>query len=221
VWLSAGGSWKVRASGGSAFRAPTVGELYFPFGANPNLEPERSVSWEVGLESYLVAGGHGEISIFWNDLKDLIVFEFVTGTNENVGRARTRGVELGWRQEVLPNLAVDATYTYLDAENRVTGEPLIRRPRHRGALGLLYRPHPPLELAARGLFVGRRPDLDPLSFGPTEDPSYFRLDFFLRWDFGAIAPYARLENALDRQYDEAAGFPAPVRRVVGGLDVRF
>lgn len=221
VWLSKDSGWKVRASGGSAFRAPTVGELYYPFGANPNLQPERSVSWEVGAESYVVAGGRGEISLFWNDLDDLIVFDFATGTNENVGRARTRGIEVGWQQQITPNLAVDATYTYLDAQNLVTGAPLNRRPHNKGALGIQVRPLPPLEVAARGLFVGSRPDVDPLTFGPTEDPAYFRLDFFVEWDFGAIALYARLNNALNHQYDEASGFPAPGRLGTGGLAVRF
>ena len=48
AWLSRGSLWKVRVSGGTAFRAPSVGELYYPFVGNPDLKPERSVSWEVG-----------------------------------------------------------------------------------------------------------------------------------------------------------------------------
>ena len=71
-----------------------------------------------------------EVSLFWNDLTNLIVYDFNRQLNLNVGKARTRGVELGWRQTILPSLAVDANYTYLDADNLVTDEPLLRRPRH-------------------------------------------------------------------------------------------
>ena len=220
-WLSADSLWKVRAAGGSAFRAPTVGELYYPFGANPDLQPERSVSFEVGVERY-IGSGRAELSLFWNDLKDLIVYDFALQQNLNIGKARTRGVEVSWRQAVLPALAIDATYTYLDAENRVTGTALIRRPRHRASLGLEWRALPGLDVSPRVLYVGRRPDSDPLTGAAVEDPSYVRFDLTARWQATAyLAPYVRLTNAFDREYDEAAGYPSPGRLVAGGLDVRF
>lgn len=220
-WLSPDSLWKLRASGGSAFRAPTVGELYYPFGANPGLKPERSVSWELGAERY-VGGGAAEISLFWNDLEDLIVYDFATSTNLNIGRARTRGVELGWRQEIVPALSADATYTYLDAENLVTGAPLIRRPRNRAAVGLDWSPVSGFDLMPRVLYVGPRPDNDPRTGAPVVDPSFVRVDFAARWQVTRnVAPYLRLVNLLDHQYDEAAGYPAAGRLVSGGVDVRF
>ncbi len=221
AWLSRGSLWKVRASGGSAFRAPTVGELYYPFAGNPDLKPERSVSWEAGVERYVV-GGRAEVSLFWNDLRDLIVYDFAQSKNLNVGRARTRGIEVGWRQEVLAELSADATYTYLDARNRVSDAALARRPRHRAALGLDWRPLPGLDILPRILFVGHRPDGDPLTGHSVEDPSYARFDLAAHWQATPVlAPYVRLTNSLDREYDEAAGYPAAGRLVAGGLEVKF
>src|SRR5262249_46853241 len=202
------------------FRAPTVGELYYPFSGNPNLKPERSVSYEVGAERYL-GDGRAEISLFWNDLTDLIVYDFNQQLNLNIGKARTRGVELGWRQSVLPNLAVDASYTYLDAENRVTGEQLIRRPHHAAGLGVSWRPVPAIEVYPRLLFVGARPDVSEV-VGPVTDPSRLTMDFTGRWQATEIlAPYVRLTNAFNHAYDEAAGYPNPGRLGAGGVDVRF
>jgi vitamin B12 transporter len=221
AWLSPGSLWKVRASGGSAFRAPTVGELYYPFAGNPDLKPERSVSWELGVERY-AGGGRAEMSLFWNELRDLIVYDFAQSKNLNVGRARTRGVEVGWRQEVLADLSADATYTYLDARNRVSDAALARRPRHRAALGLDWRPLTGLDILPRILFVGHRPDGDPLTGRPVEDPSYARFDLAARWQATPVlAPYVRLTNTFDREYDEAAGYPAAGRLVAGGLEVKF
>ena len=221
AWLSPGSLWKVRFSGGGAFRAPTVGELYYPFVGNPTLKPERSVSWELGAERY-VGAGRVEVSLFWNDLRNLIVFDFAQSRNFNVGRARTRGVEAGWRLPVASGLSADATYTYLDAENRVTGTGLIRRPRHRASLGLDWTPLTGLDILPRLSFVGRRPDGDPLTGSAIEDPSYVRFDFSARWQATPLlAPYMRLTNAFDREYDEAAGFPAAGRLVAGGLEVKF
>jgi vitamin B12 transporter len=220
AWLSGDALWKVRASGGSAFRAPTVGELYYPFSGNPNLKPERSASYELGVERYL-PGGRIEASLFWNDFRDLIVFDFESSLNLNVGRARTRGVEIAVRQDLRRALSVDAGYTYLDAQDRGTGLALIRRPRHRAFLGASWQPLDRLSLAPRATFVGSRPDNDALTGKRVESPSFLRLDLFARYALGRVAPYARVENLADRRYAEVNGYPAPRRRFAAGIEARF
>ena len=192
-----------------------------PFSGNPDLKAEHSVSYEVGAERY-VGDGRLEVSLFWNDLKDLIVYDFATSRNYNVGSARTRGIEVGWRQAIAAGLSADATYTYLDADNLVTGASLARRPRHRASLGLDWQPVPGLDLVPRVLYVGDRADNDPLTGAPVQDPSYVRVDFTARWQVRpSLAPYLRFVNLLDRRYDEVAGYPAAGMLVAGGLDVRF
>lgn len=220
AWLSPNALWKVRASGGNAFRAPTVGELYFPFSGNPNLKPERSTSYEVGAERYL-PGGRIEASLFWNDFRDLIVYDFQSSLNLNVGRARTRGIEIAVRQDLRRALSVDAGYTYLDAVDRGTGLALIRRPRHRAFLGASWQPVDGLSLAPRATFVGNRPDSDALTGKRVESPSFLRLDLFARYSMGPVAPYARVENLADRRYAEVDGYPAPRRRFAAGIEARF
>jgi vitamin B12 transporter len=219
-WLSADARWKVRASGGSAFRAPTVGELYYLFSGNPDLKPERSTSYELGVERYLT-GGRIEASLFWNDFRDLIVFDFVSSLNLNVGRARTRGVEVALRQDLARTLSVDAGYRYLDAFDRGTGLTLIRRPRHRAYLGASWQPLGRLSLAPRVTLVGSRPDSDALTGQRVESPSFLRLDLFARYALGSVAPYARVENLADRRYEEVNGYPAPRRRFAAGIEARF
>jgi vitamin B12 transporter len=221
AWLSADQRWKVRAAAGSGFRAPTVGELYYPFFGNPDLQPERSVSWEAGAEAYVGRGGRVELTYFWNDLKDLIDYDFAASRNENIGNARTQGVEVGWRQQILAPLAIQATYTYLDAVNRADDTPLLRRPRNRASVTVVWQPLAPLSIEARALYVGSRPDADPLTFADVVDPAYFRLDFFASWRLGSLAPYVRINNATDASYDEAAGYPAAGIRASGGVGVKF
>ncbi len=221
AWLSKDRRWKLRAAGGSAFRAPTVGELYFPYYGNPELKPERSVSWEAGAEAYLGRVGRVEVTYFWNDLKDLIVYDFASSRTENIGSARTQGVEVGYRQQILPPLAIAATYTYLDAVDRTNDTPLIRRPRNSASLTVLWQPLRPLSVEVRGLYVGSRPDSDPVAFVPVTDPAYFRLDLFASWSLGQVAPYLRINNLTDASYDEAAGYPAAGIRAGGGVGVKF
>ncbi|HEY6066236.1 MAG TPA: TonB-dependent receptor, partial [Thermoanaerobaculia bacterium] len=220
AWVDPNARWKLRFSGGTAFRAPSVGELFYPFGGNPDLRPERVTSWEAGVERYF-AGGRVEVAFFWNELRNLIVYDFLSNLNENVGRARTRGVEVVWRQRITPAMEVDAGYTWLDAEDRVTGEDLLRRPRHRAFLSGSWRPMPRLTLSPRAVLVGRRLDADPVTGRHEEVPSYLRMDLFARFDLGRFAPFARLENVTDRRYQEVDGYPAPRRRWAAGVEVRF
>jgi vitamin B12 transporter len=219
TWRRSG--WKLRGSAGTAFRAPSVGELYYPFSGNPDLDPERSVSFDVGVERDL-GRGRAEVSVFWNEYRDLIVYDFARFTNFNVGRARTRGVELGWRQAVGPNTAIDAGYTYLDTEDLETGLSLIRRPEHAGFIGVTWRPIARLELVPRVVFVGERGDADALdTTRRVENPAYWRLDLQARFTAGALAPFLRGQNLTDEDYAEADGFPAAGRRLSGGVEVRF
>ncbi len=220
-WLSGDKLWKVRASGGTGFRAPSIGELYYPFSGNPDLKPERSVSAEVGAERYF-DGGRAEVSVFWNDLNDLIVYDFAAFQNYNIGNARTYGVELGWQQTLLPQFAVNATYMYLKTEDLATGDPLLRRPENTATLGFSWMPVPAVDVSPRLLFVGPRADADPRTGDPVEDPSYLRVDLVARWQATRyLAPYLRMVNLTNHAYEEAAGYPAAGRLVAGGLDVKF
>lgn len=219
-WLSKDARWKLRASAGEAFRAPSVGELAYPFSGNPSLKPERSASYEIGAERY-VPGGRIEVSLFWNDLRDLIVFDFVASKNENIGRARTRGAELVIRQTIAPGLDLDAGYTYLDGKDRGTGLPLLRRPRQRAFFEASLRPVSRLSVFPRATFVGSRADVDALSFQRVESPSFVRYDLSLRYELARLVPYARLENVTDHRYEEVNGYPAPRRRFAAGLEARF
>lgn len=219
-WLSSDALWKVRASGGTGFRAPSVGELYFPFVGNPDLKPERSTSYELGVERYL-PGGRVEASLFWNDFRDLIVYDFVLFQDRNVGRARMRGIEVAWRQDLAKALAIDVGYTYLDALDRDTGLSLIRRPRHRAFLSASWKGPAGLTVAPRVTFVGIRADNDALTGQRVLSPSYLRFDLFVRYQIGALAPYARVENLADHRYEEVDGYPAPRRRFALGIEARF
>jgi len=184
------------------------------------LKPERSVSYEAGVERY-VPRGRIELSFFWNDLRDLIAFDFIASKNENIGRARTRGAELVLRQTVSPAVDLDFGYTYLDAKDRDTGLLLLRRPRHRAFLEALIKPVSKLALSPRVTFVGSRADADALTFGRVESPSFLRYDLFARYALGSWNPYARVENVTDKKYEEVNGYPAPRRRIAAGLEARF
>ncbi len=217
--LNLGEGTLLRASYGEAFRAPSLGELFFPGSANPNLKPEDSQSYEVGIE-HVTGGWRLGLTGFENHLHDLIDFDLTTFQDVNIGRARTRGVEgeTGYRRGIF-----DATLnaTYLETEDLDTGLELLRRPKWSSNLILTARPGA-WTLNLVGRYVGERADVDAVTFATTENPGYTRFDVAARWRARPwLSPYARVENLTDKQYSEALGFPSPGRTVIGGLAFEF
>jgi vitamin B12 transporter len=216
-------SLKVRAAAGSAFRAPSTGELYYPFSGNPGLQPEESVSYETGAEWTISRAFVFEASLFRSDVDDLIRYDFATFTNVNVGRARMTGAEAVVRGALSASTWARAAYTWLDAEDLDTGLPLLRRPKHRASAsfgGDLGR-GASAELTA--LWVGERDDVDATTYLRVTSPAYVRLDAAVTGPrvLGRLSPFLRATNLLDRDYEEVAGYRSPGIRFVAGVDVGF
>lgn len=204
---------------GEGFQAPSVGELYFPVTGNPELRPETSRSLEAGAEH---DGGAFRLSLvgFYNDLSNLIEFDFVSFKNLNVGRARTRGLEgeLGY---VAGPWAVRWNATLLETEDLDTGEALLRRPQESSSVVATYAPES-WSLTLTGRYSGEREDIDPLTFERRINERYLRLDLAGRWHATRhLEPYLRLENLTDESYEEALGFPAPGITLIAGVSLRY
>lgn len=214
------GSNKFRASWGEAFRAPSVGELYFPFSGNALLEPEKSRSVEVGYDRSIGDHARFNVTLFRSDFEDLITFDNATYRFSNIGEAKTAGVELGASAH-LRSLELGLTYGWLDTEQTSDGpgkgEPLLRRPRHSGTVFLSER----LGAFTGSMvvrYVGDRADVLPVApYGRIQADEHVVSDLALQYRIGAFAPYLRLENATDEQYEEVAGYPAGGRRLLLGL----
>jgi vitamin B12 transporter len=209
----------LRASYGEAFRAPSLGELFFPGSGNADLQPEDSRSYEVGLE-HAAGGWRFGLTGFENRVRNLIDFDLATFRDVNVGRARSRGVEAeaGFRRGIFD---ASVNGTWLNTEDLGTGLELLRRPKRSANLILTARPGP-WTLSFVGRYVGNRGDFDPVTFGRTVNPSYVRADLAARWRaLTWLSPYARVENLADKQYSEALGFPSPGRTLIGGLSFEF
>lgn len=125
----------LRASYGTAFRAPTFNELFWPGFGNPNLDPERSETLELGLRGQV---GHGfwDLAVYQTEIDDMIATTLQGGRFApfNVEEARIRGVEVATGAE-LDDWTLRAALTYTDPENR-GGENHGRRLPRRASQGL-------------------------------------------------------------------------------------
>ncbi len=229
------GLTKIRANYGLGTKEPTLVESssrspYFP--GNPDLEAERSLSFDVGIEQQFRNGeGFAEVTYFDNRFRNQIGFvvtDFTTFTGSffNIGRTRARGMEINFRQTVAKDWQVAGSYTFLDSlilENQAVidpiyapGSPLPRRPRHTGSLGLKWMPGR-WTLGAAGTVVGSRPDTDFLGLGLQRSRGYGFLDLLLSFRLlSGVTVFAVVNNALDRSYMEVLGYPAlPARFRIG------
>jgi vitamin B12 transporter len=208
---------QVFANYGEGFRAPSLGELFFPFFGNVDLEPEESRTWEAGLR-FTSGAWRFEMAAFTSEFRNLIDSDPLNFTAINVGEAETEGLELAvsGRRGIVSG---SAQLTLLTTEDLATGESLLRRPETSGSVVVTVRPEPfSATLVTR--YVGERDDLDPLTFLRAVNDSYFVADLAVSWRVSpSLLPYARLKNIADEEYQEVLGFPAPGRTFIVGLEV--
>jgi vitamin B12 transporter len=239
---------RVRASLGRAFKAPTFCEQFCdaPFVVGDStLQPERSTSWEVGLEQELIAG---RLSLWatWFDqrFRDMIVYDGSAPPGEptylNGAAARARGLETGFTGSLGAGVRATASYTYLKAEatddggmpsaSFAGGESLIRRPTHSAELALRARVLDRASLGGSVTYVGKRDDVDFNQFPSqrVELPAYAIVDLateveLLRPAAGRVglSGVLRVENLFNQHYDQVVGFPGRPRGVFGGARFRF
>lgn len=225
AWLVRSTGTKIRAALGTGFKSPSLYQLFAPGTSwgpigNAALRPERTTGWEAGLEQSLAGGRFViEAAYFHNAFRDLVDFDFGLGY-VNVGRARTRGLELSLEARPVEGAFFRAAYTGLRAHNTLTGDELLRRPRDKFSAELGARLFGRLDLAASFLHTGRRPDRDFSVFPyPTVTlPGYTLLGVALSAPAGpGFDLFIRLDNILDARYEPVWGYGAPGFSLSAGL----
>jgi len=234
------GATKLKFNFGLGIKEPSLLESFSPgpfvFG-NSALVPERTRSFDFGVEQrFWFERGKLEVNLFDNRFRNLIGFEitdFTTfgGSFFNVGRTKARGTEVVLELAPRRGLRGRGSYTLLDSQVTESGtvfdpvfeegNPLLRRPKHSGALELFWDWRR-LNVASTTLFVGRRIDSDFSLLGLTSNKSYVRWD--LAWTYRSsyrITYFGVMENLLNQDYMEVLGFPALKLTFRAGARVEF
>lgn len=225
----------LRGSAGAGFRAPSNFELFDPSSGNAGLEPETSVSWDLGVERRF-ADGRGEVTaaIFRLEIDELIdyVGEFLppdfacTGPCAYVqvpGASTAKGFELGGSYAVTDRWRVTGAYTYTDAADP-DGARRNRIPRHDLSLGVAGRITERIDLGVSGKYAADVVDtstgLAPGQFDGVGDYTVVDARLGYRVTESAEA-YLRVENLFDEEYQTARGFGTAGRSVFAGVAARF
>lgn len=229
----------LRGSVGTAFRAPTLPNLYqgdFVYGTttykgNPDLKPEKSVSYELGTDLKFTDVFTVSASVYQTNMTDginLITTDTVNHIKQykNIGEVEIKGLELETRYRILPALTAYGTYTVNSSkiakfeENReLEGNDLPWLPVYQASAGLLYINPRFFTARVNGRYVGTIYDDDE---NEEETGNYFTADLKISRKFSKyIEASLDIFNILDRNYQETESVENPGRIIMGNIKLMF
>ena len=226
---------RLHSSWGQGIANPTFFELFGftpnSFTGNPNLQPEESTSWDLGLTGSLLSGRVGfDLTYFSADLTNEIetVFDMTTFTSSpanQTGNSQRHGWEMSMDAAINEQLSVTAHWNFLhsrDPDARVE----VRRPEKSGSVSLHYAStNDQGRVSLQVLHNGKNQDSE-FIFSTTQDrvtlASYTLVNLSASYDLKPnVTLYLRGENLLDDDYQEVFGYQAPGVGVYAGLKARF
>ena len=229
---------KVRFGAGTGIKSPNAFDIAFT--DNPDLKPERSRSFDAGVEQAMAASHVVlDATFFHNRYDDLIVSvgSSLSGASryktDNIANARSQGLELGGSWRPSSAVSVRAGWTWLETQVLgldtlpsaapqpfTVGSRLVRRPRSAGTVDVTW--------ANRGssLFVSLNGRGSMLDLEPNFGSSVFEAPGYVTTTLGgsvqlhrSVAVYGRVGNAFNRDYEETLGYPARGRSASIGIRV--
>lgn len=238
------GDTRLRVAYGQGIEEPTALESFDTDPCslgNPNLRPQRSRTLNVGLDQYFDSDRFRvSATYFDSEFQDLIQSEpgtqpgcpFGSNTFLNIGLSRARGVNFTTATRITRWLSLNGNYSHDDSRVlqsstagtgfQEPGDHLLRRPVNSGNVWLnaAYRR---FNFNANAYITGARVDSDFDGLGlPPRNPGYARFDVATSCLLArGVSFYGRVTNLLDKQYQEAIGFPALGRDYRLGLNYRL
>ncbi|WP_319380651.1 TonB-dependent receptor [Thiomicrorhabdus sp.] len=228
------GRINLRASVGNGYRVPNLKERYYIFDhsqygyqvvGNPDLQPESSMSYQLGGEWYFADQGSLQLHFYYNDARDLIESALSPQDStqqlsiyryQNFEHVTTRGAELAFNREIRSGLELNASYAWLKAVNEVSGKDMIKRPEHEVKVSLDLQLPADVQLGVRWRYESEQYIDENMTVSPGFDVWDLKFNQRLnpRW-----AWYAGVDNmtAVQRRFDGKDFRPEAGRYLYAGI----
>lgn len=216
----------VRGAIGTGYRPPSLDELYgsYPavfFTGNPNLMPETSTSYEIGVDHSFANGAQIGATLFYLEIENLIVYDPVPAPNSLInvpGISERSGIEIAAAFPLSDRITLSGAYTYTDAY-AATGARLSAIPRHDLVLGLDAEISDRARLSLTAQHVADRANG---TFDPTPYEDYTVVDTTFTYGLtDEVEAFLRVENLFDEAYQTQSGYGTSDRAVYVGLRAAF
>jgi len=219
---------RLHAAYGTGFKAPSLYSLfgfepntYGTYTGNPNLDAEKSKSWDAGLDQ-LFFDGRLKTSITYFDTKveDLITIKYIgsNSTSVNQNNADMYGVESAVSWKVLSNLNIDINHTFTRTKD-ATDKELLRRPKHKANINFNYKPVDNININTNVLYTGSRIDVDGVGqrikvggYSVVNIAAIYKIN-------ESVKLFASIDNLADKYYEPAYGFQALGRTGLIGVEL--
>ena len=202
----------------NGFKLPSFFALGNPLFGNPALLPEKVRSVEAGY-THALEEGRIIVSVFESRYDNLVDFDFETFTNINRGRIDVSGVEIRADFDLTAALTLRADATLADISS--PSGPLRRRPERTGGVGVNWAISDQWNLSATARYVGSRLTTS-IPTADVDAPGFALLGVTARYERGPTQSFwIALDNALDKEYQDAPGFPSPGARIRFGAGLSF
>ena len=215
-WM--GASWRVNESGlrvkanwAKGFKLPSFYALADPNVGNPSLRPERSRSWDAGVEQKFGKSGLAASATYFHTSYDNeVIFSAATFKLGNLTAARMQGAELALNYAPSPRMNVGVDFLYTGWMLRNSVDPLRNVPHATGGIHASWTIAPKILLRADTAVVSRRYDYEIPVPNQTTAGGYTDINFSAEYQAtGSLAVYGRIDNALNSGFHEYIGFPNP------------
>jgi vitamin B12 transporter len=203
TWLAGYGykinpAWRVNASYGTSFVAPSFNQLYYPGYSSPDLLPETGRNLDLGV-TYSQNGQTVKLTRFDNKIRGFITNSTLPA---NIPRARIDGWSLAY-DGAFGAFNLHATADVLNPRNELTGRLLPRRARNQFTLGADYRVGSWV-FGGNLLNVGSRFDD---ANNTTELASYATADIFANYNVNKdLQVQLKVNNVAGKVYETAYGY---------------
>ena len=228
---------RLRASGGTAYRAPALYErygasasLFGSFRGNPDLRPENATAWEAGIETDISDKLTVSALYFTSRIRNLITENANFSSYENIARARIKGGEFGVNWRLSDSFSTRAAWTVQEARDEEKDTRLARRPRNSASLSPRIAPkvdwvdvpNGRLIIAPEFIYVGKAWDYVYPDNGGFGSNGYNDEGFVFNMTASLpitqqITAFIEARNLGNRRYEPANGFVIPGRSAILGL----
>ena len=209
----------IKTSWGEGFKVPTIFQTTFfccgAESANTNIRPEESTSYDLGFDFSLKDKFSFSLVYFKKDINDQINFSFGLGGYENIDFVESDGFEVSANSEITEEINLYLNYSYIDSIDG-RGQRLINIPKDSGELALTYNS----SFNLSGSLT--------MKYNGSEISTYGNLDSWLRADINLFYKlnnfsevYFRVENLLNKNYQQVFGYGTPDRSGLIGVKVNF
>lgn len=201
------------ANYGTAYLVPIPYQLYDKDSGNPNLKPQVSTNYDIGI-----SGKNFGLTYFNYRIKDKIDYKTYKFINLD-GTSKIHGFELEARYSVKPlRLNITGGYTYTWAVDK-DGKKLPRVPQDKVNITVNYYPVDNLSLTVWGEYIGKRKDS---IYNLVQTGYYTLLNFTANYSVNQnFKLYVKVDNLTDKFYQTADGYAAPSRSVYAGVNIIY